>query len=642
MKISHTLSYIVLLGTISGVYPQADDGCKVTSELDGMQFADNLFANNFKSQLIYPAGQHYNNVTYVCYQGPAEGSYVAAYNHTSKSWLGPVKVLDNPMGSKSPGENNMTDNHGAPHMAISNDGYINIFGGGHGGCDTYHEGTVWVGENPHGEGCKYPKSFNKKKNPSYNGVEKDPSHIGVQRHVRSSKPENIFDWETPKSNLSPFASYGGNLIMQNGSDELYVIVRHGPHTADWTYQKSVNGGKTFESAVPFFKYKKVNRKLYETWYVRCFVAKENAEKKRDIIGCFATWHYHSLELYPGHGPDRRNIYYIEIDTKDGKIHNVHGKELEIPVTLEEADSHALVFESNRTFGVYAMPLDGKFNINGDPEVLVDVSDSKEIHHVMYIKYTEKQGWNVPTSIAPIAPIVNFTYMARFTNKDQQVSNVVREVSGRMLFFASNQTSNSGYPWMLDEDESKCFVGTDKLMFEHIRNPHKNAQFLMTAGTKRSNKYYAPVYLIGDDGIVSRDADTSTDLWQQCYDATDNDECFVPCLEGKQLLKIELFPETGVKKIRFISLFQKNENNKYIRVWKETNIKTKFNLSSHLSLQRCIPTNMKTLINIKLKRKNQSKNISNSNNGGGYKLTLGGNAIEENTFPESRARVRFSS
>ena len=39
---------------------------------------------------------------YLAYQGPAEGAYLAAYNHTSKVWKGPVKVLDNPMGGVNP------------------------------------------------------------------------------------------------------------------------------------------------------------------------------------------------------------------------------------------------------------------------------------------------------------------------------------------------------------------------------------------------------------------------------------------------------------------------------------------------------------------------------------------------------------
>jgi len=109
-----------------------------------------------------------------------------------------------------------TDNHGAPHIAITDDGYINVFAGGHGGCDRPINGTIW-GENPRGQGCKFRKPF-----------PNDPSHIGRQRHARSLEPEDIFQWQimTEVSGLKPHASYGHNVISEG---DIYVIVRAGTY-----------------------------------------------------------------------------------------------------------------------------------------------------------------------------------------------------------------------------------------------------------------------------------------------------------------------------------------------------------------------------------------------------------------------------
>ena len=185
-------------------------------------FADNAYGRGGTGPWISPSGQYFNNVTYLTYQGPAEGAYIAAYNHTSKVWKGPVKVLDNPMGGVNPEvhptkceSDSCVDSHGAPHIAISDDGYINVFGGGHGGCDHAIEGTVW-GDNIYGQGCKFRQPF-----------PNDPSHIGIQRHARSLKSEDIFQLEKIEldvSGLIPHCSYGANLM--SGGD-IYTIVRAG-------------------------------------------------------------------------------------------------------------------------------------------------------------------------------------------------------------------------------------------------------------------------------------------------------------------------------------------------------------------------------------------------------------------------------
>ena len=61
------------------------------------------------------AGEYYKGVTYVSYQGPLEDPYVAAYNHKTKTWVGPFKAGTSLMGKD---KSRKTDNHGKPTLVI--------------------------------------------------------------------------------------------------------------------------------------------------------------------------------------------------------------------------------------------------------------------------------------------------------------------------------------------------------------------------------------------------------------------------------------------------------------------------------------------------------------------------------------------
>ncbi len=96
-------------------------------------FTDNGFGNP-SSTLQHPTGETYKGVTYMAYQGPHEDSYVAAYNHATKKWTGPVLAGVNLMGkTPDPVENGELDNHGKPAMMVDSKGYIHVVYGAHGG-----------------------------------------------------------------------------------------------------------------------------------------------------------------------------------------------------------------------------------------------------------------------------------------------------------------------------------------------------------------------------------------------------------------------------------------------------------------------------------------------------------------------------
>jgi len=626
MKISLLCLVFGLLISLQSV---AGDFCRSPPALDHTEtpyFADNGYGR-MSSPWLFPGGQHYNGVTYFCYQGPAEGAYVSAYNHTSHSWTGPVKVLDNPMGGMNPELlPQYADNHGAPFMAITHDGFINIFGGGHGGCDEYIEGTIWRGGNPYATGCKYRKPF-----------PNDPNHIGLLRHVRSLKPENIFDWETPHhDNLSPFASYGSTIQLANG--EIYVHVRHGTHTADWTYQRSADGGRTFQDPVRIFKYEKVRRKTYIAWYVRCFAATWNATEKKEIIGCAAAHHHHETgELYEGflgHGPDRRNIYYLEINTTNGNMYNAYGEKLNSPVTLNEADSHAIAYQSDSANGEYAEPLDGKFNVNGDPEILFHIysrlgKSGRLTERIEYMAYDRTSGWSTPTLISDKG-----TTSARFVDQGREVADVVMQTTDQGLYYfvGSKSEVTLGYSWEVDGNKSLCWDG--QISITNIRNSHEHSRFVvMYAAAERNDvqsKYYKNVYAFGDNGLVSRSANTSTGLWERCFNARSNDECFNNCPANEMLLKVEIATDANVD-IAWFKVKQRDGGGPPRNILKETNF---YNSSTH-TYERCLSASMRHKFLI------LTREVHGDGDGRGYKLTWGGTVIVKRDFKTGKTVKRIN-
>jgi hypothetical protein len=248
------------------------------SEVKPGFFADNGFSNAL-STITHPNGEYFNGITYISYQGPHEDPYIISYEHATKEWKGPFKVGVSTMGVYPDAEKgDFTDNHGRPTLVMSDDGYINIFFGGHGGCPE-REGI----KNKFGIGC----------------------HSGRQIHVRSMEPENIEKWHVPDSNISPFGCYASSIKMDNG--DIYVFVRHGAHQADWTYQVSKDGGKSFEDEVSVLKTKKTKFDdgsfISDSWYVH-FFRSHQGNKKKDVIGCCYVYHKHEGGTKP-----RKHGYY---------------------------------------------------------------------------------------------------------------------------------------------------------------------------------------------------------------------------------------------------------------------------------------------------------------------------------------------
>ena len=157
----------------------------------------------------HPAGEYYEGVTYVTYQGRLKILTWLPMIMRPASGRDRIKAGVSVMG-KIPREK--IDNHGKPAMVIDDEGNIHLVFGGHGGMPSH-------GINPLGN-----------------------AHKGRMQHVVSKRPLDIAEWEA-LDNIPPFGTYNQFVKMDNG--DIYLFYRHGAHRSDWVYQKSSDNGRGF-------------------------------------------------------------------------------------------------------------------------------------------------------------------------------------------------------------------------------------------------------------------------------------------------------------------------------------------------------------------------------------------------------------
>jgi len=515
MRWTETLLELIFTATLVSCYTQVS------------YFADNGFSNLFRSKYSTPTGEYFNGVTYIAYQGPHEDAYVAAYNHTSESWKGPFKVLVNLLGLYPEAENKKdTDNHGTPTLVISNDGYINVIISGHGGCQNDFQFS-----NEYGIGCQPARP---------NG------EVGRTTHARSVYPENIEAWYKEEySGLSPFSTYVSSFKMDNG--DIFIIYRHGTHRADWVYQKSTDGGIFFQPAVPFLKYSLVSTSKsgvvhYATWYASCFAGSQGKKGKANIIGCQFTHHYHQNGPGISDGPIRIDGYYVEINTITEKLKNSFGHELDSPLTLNEANEKAMIFNSSEwnevsnKFEKWNYDLGGGiFNSHGEPCLLFHRSApgyaSTKHMEIYYWRYNkEKEEWNLPTLLFTFHDSSGSPALF-LDDEDEDMDPLIMTLQIKSKRVASvryleGKEGGTYWEWMTDPTMDLTRVAPSvghPWQMRNIRNAHKDARGVVAT---HYTKLYSRTYLFGDNGIVPRQNETeASNLWVRCYNALLPEECY---------------------------------------------------------------------------------------------------------------------
>lgn len=417
---------------------------------------DYLSNNGFGNSVIGHAGEYYDGITYIAYQGPLEDAYVAAYDHKANSWVGPYKAGISTMG-KTAGKK--IDNHGKPTLVVDSQGYIHLVFGGHGG-------TPDLGKNRLGN-----------------------YHDGKQMHVVSKRPKDITEWEVV-DNITPFGTYSQFLKMDNGN--IYLFYRHGAHRSNWVYQISKDDCQTFSPPVSIVLTKEIEGTetypvQYDSWYLNF-----NRGNDNDIVVAF---NYH-LCKGPKHDGERHNAYYMKFDTDSQEWLNVKGEKLKLPITKEYADEMALVRNSGERWthnGMAAVDKKGRPQITsyeGAHDGLKHGGPKDLMHY--YWNGEDWLGGNVglPTGAKG--------YLQ--ASKKQEINLLVHTKVGKTTEVAKWKSASRA-----EKFKKAAVLLPNKsgriLLSKMIRNAHPNARFLAAEKIKGSN--YTKMYLIGAQGPIER-------------------------------------------------------------------------------------------------------------------------------------------
>ena len=464
LKLIRSIRPLVLVGGIALACPAYIEGSAGFVKAEEREWADYFADNGYGNPLAIvqqPAGEHRDGITYVAYQGPEEDPYVAAYNHETGEWNGPFKAGVSAMG-KDLTRSKLIDNHGKPTMVIDNEGYIHVFFGGHGG-------TPELGENVLGN-----------------------HFYGHNKHAVSRRPLDITEWETLDT-IPPFGTYNQVVRMDNG--DIYLFYRHGAHRSDWVYQISTDNGRSFSPPVSFLKHKRRDDlPAVDSWYA--WVGPGQGD---DIIVTFdyhLCWDADAGIDDRGHIPQRHDVYYMVFNTKTGKWRNVEGRELEMPITREHADTHALVA---RTGDLWTFNGSVHLDSEGHPHIATNIGKDlgeriggpKQTTH---FRWDGKQ-WLGGTSVA---------------NTESRGDFIVRSPKEISFLLAYKEGGDGVVAWWNSADGGITFAKGKELLRRKgaawavsslIRNAHPDARMIVAEKQRGSN--WSRMYLLGDKGPVKR-------------------------------------------------------------------------------------------------------------------------------------------
>lgn len=426
-------------------------------------FADNGYGNAV-AVVQHPAGVYHKGVTYVCYQGPLEDPYVAAYNHKTKQWKGPYKAGVSEMG-KDPNRKKRIDNHGKPSMLIDDAGYIHIAFGGHGGMRKH--GPNLLGNH----------------------------HYGKNQHAVSKQPLDITSWET-LDNIPPFGTYNQFIKTDNG--DIYLFYRHGAHRSNWVYQKSGDNGRSFDEPVSFLKHKRrTDQAAEDSWYP--WITKGNGNE------LIVVFDYHlcsdgrrkDSDKGLGHIPERYNVYYMVFNTKTGEWRNVKGDSLDLPITKEEADKKALVARTDGSWtfqGVVDLYSDGNphIGITIGKDIGEKRSAPKTMRHFQWngSEWVQNEASGLPVGNGDI----EVGTLGEVSVYLESVSEVGSGEVGRWESTDGGATFSKSAV-LLRRKNAKFVISS------LIENAHPEARVIV--GEKRQGTDYRTMYLLGDNGPLKR-------------------------------------------------------------------------------------------------------------------------------------------
>lgn len=246
----------------------------------------------FYGYTITPHAVVAEGTVYCAFQDSHGRPVAAAYDPTTKAWVGPVRASSFGLGR---------DDHGNPSLYVDRTGHLHIFYGCHG---------------------------------------------GPMRHTRSAKPYDITAWHEQKPPTRR-ATYPQSMRLDDGT--MHLFYRAGGHMAPWTMRRSADDCKTWSKGTRLIEMRVKPRDPRAAAYCYFF---PGADGK--TIHCFWNFKDDNRRRRPKAYPNlheavyRYNIYYIRMNA-DGSWTNAAGQPVSLPVSKAEADAACLVFDSGKEF-----------------------------------------------------------------------------------------------------------------------------------------------------------------------------------------------------------------------------------------------------------------------------------------------------
>jgi hypothetical protein len=265
---------------------------------------NNRFFSPFYNSTVWPHAVEENGKVFLAYQDFKGRPIVMAYDIERRAWQGPVRADAFGIGP---------DTHGNPSLCIDETGRLHLFFGCHG----------W-------------------------GDKKGP-----MRHVRSVEPYSISEWERMSAPVDP-ATYPQSWRAADG--RLFLFYRAGTHMDPWQMKISRDHGQTWSKPQSLVELRRAPEDPKAAAYcyfqpgvdrqtVHAFFVHKDDNPTRVEPHPWRPLRYRGLSeaVY------RYNVYYMYRNT-DGVWQSERKDKLDLPLSREQADRQALVYDTGHEFG----------------------------------------------------------------------------------------------------------------------------------------------------------------------------------------------------------------------------------------------------------------------------------------------------
>ncbi len=264
------------------------------------------FYNNY----IAPHAVLDKDIIFTAYQDGKGRPIIDAYDIMKKAWRGPVRASNSGLGA---------DTHGNPSITVDAKGHLHVFFGCHG---------------------------------------------GAMKHVRSTAPYDITQWENLPSPTS-HATYPQSMRMANGS--IYLFYRAGRHKEPWSMRISEDDGRSWTEPQPVIEMRR-NFPDKQACSYNAFVP--GADYK--TVHCF--WVYkdddprgNKRKYQDMHEAVYRYNFYYAKRTAEGQWIAADGTPMSnLPLNKTSSDQHAMFLDSGEEF-------------TAPTRIVIDKNDTPYIH-----------------------------------------------------------------------------------------------------------------------------------------------------------------------------------------------------------------------------------------------------------------------